>query len=137
MLDVFERIVEEELQLGHILDLVADPLPEGPADKPVLMLDLLHRRGTPVKGEDADVDLGIAEIGRDTHGRDRDERPADDAGPLLLEDLGHVLLYLFGDFLLSCGFHGLNIYNPYLKTSRFFSRLGRGFHVEKPSLLNR
>jgi len=41
MLDVFERIVEEELQLGHILDLVADPLPEGPADKPVLMLDLL------------------------------------------------------------------------------------------------
>ena len=25
MLDVFERIVEEELQLGHILDLVADP----------------------------------------------------------------------------------------------------------------
>ena len=106
LLDVLERIVEEELDFGHALQLVADTLAQGAAHEPVVMLQLLHELLAALEGKDADVDLGIAEVGRDAHGGDGDQHAADDGGTLLLEDLGHVLLYLLGDFLLTGIFHG-------------------------------
>ena len=108
-----------------------------PRDEPVLVLERLHQLGAPVEGKDADVNLGVSEIGRHAHPRNRDQKPPHKGGSLLLEDLGHILLDLLGDLLLACGFHSSLFYNPYLNTSRFFVRFGRGFHVSKPSLLNR
>lgn len=98
ILDVFQGIVEEELDFGNVFQLVAQPLAQGPADEPVLMFETLHHFVALLEGEDADVNLGVAEIGRNTHGRDRDERTAGRSRPLLLEDVGGVLLDLFGDF---------------------------------------
>ena len=70
------------------------------------MLQLLHELLAALEGKDADVDLGIAEVGRDAHGGDGDQKPPDDGGTLLLEDVGDVLLNLLGDFLLTGIFHG-------------------------------
>ena len=105
MVDILQRIVEKELDFGHVLDLIADALAQSVADELVVAVKLLHQCGAAPEGEDADVNLGVTEIGRHAHGRDRDERTPDDALALLLKDFGDVLLYLFGDFLLSCRFH--------------------------------
>ena len=42
MLDVFERIVEQELDFGDVLQLVTEPLAQGAADEPVLVFEPLH-----------------------------------------------------------------------------------------------
>jgi hypothetical protein len=105
MVDILQRIVEKELDFGHVLDLIADALAQSVADELVVAVKLLHQCGAAPEGEDADVNLSVAEIGRHAHGRDRNERPPDDALALLLKDFSDVLLYLFGDFLLSCRFH--------------------------------
>ena len=74
MLDVFERIVEQELNFGDVLQLVAEPLAQGAADEPVLVFEPLHHLAALLKGEDADVDFGVAEIGGYAYGGDRYER---------------------------------------------------------------
>ena len=59
----------------------------------------------PLERKDAHIDFGIAEIGRDAHGRHRDQRSQKRGGCLFPEDFGHVALDLAGDFLLPCRFH--------------------------------
>ena len=51
MLDVFERIVEEKLDFGDVLQLVADALAQSPADEPVLLFEGLHHPGAALEAE--------------------------------------------------------------------------------------
>ena len=127
MLDVFERIVEQELNFGDVLQLVAEPLAQGAADEPVLVFEPLHHLAALLKGEDADVDFGVAEIGGYAYGGDRYERAAHDRGALLLEDFGNVLLDLLGDFLLTGSFHNLCFLQPEFEDLAVLLLLGSWF----------
>ena len=100
IVDILQRVVQKELNLGDGLQLVVDALSQTAAQQPVLLVEYGHHRRAAVEGEDADVDLRITEIGRDAHGRDRDHRPLQKRSGLLREDVGHVALYLSGNLLL-------------------------------------
>ena len=63
-----------------------------------------------VEGEDAEVDLGVGKIGRDTNGRNRDHRSRTYAATLLLENLGDVALDLTRDLLLTCSLYCFHIF---------------------------
>lgn len=59
LLDVLQRIVQEELDFGDRLELVPNPLTQCPAQEPVVLLQRGHDSGILFEGEDADVDLGV------------------------------------------------------------------------------
>ena len=59
LLDVLQRIVQEELDFGDRLELVPNPLTQCPAQEPIVLLQRGHDSGILFEGKDADVDLGV------------------------------------------------------------------------------
>ena len=83
---------------GDAFQLVAESVAKQAAQRAGMLSERSHDLFVPVEREDADIDFGIGEIGRNAHGRDRDERPRRHLRHLALEDFGHVFLNLLSTF---------------------------------------
>ena len=83
--------------------------------------------------------IGSSGAGKSTFLRSLNYLEQPDSGKITIDGFKVDFSRISKDEIFCCLVVSMMVkfYNPYLKTSRFFSRLGRGFHVEKPSLLNR
>ena len=73
VLDVVERVVEVECQLGYLAELQAHFLPQLVADGFGTLLEVFKNFLRFCRREDRQVDLRDGEVGRDSHGRHRDD----------------------------------------------------------------
>ena len=107
VVDVVERVVDVELQLGAAAQLVAHLLGELMADTALVGGDIVHDGLGILAGEDAQAHVGDAQVGRDAHAAHADERAAR-LGGLAAEDFAQLLLHQAANFLLSCRIHILD-----------------------------
>ena len=104
MVDIVERVVDMELQLGATAQLVARLLGEFVADAALTLVDVLHDGLCILAGENTQAYVSHAQVGRDAHAAHRDKRAAC-LGGLAAEYLTQFLLHQAADFLLSCCIH--------------------------------
>lgn len=111
VLYVVERVVDEEFELRDDAQLLAFAHAEAAAQVGGVFLydaeDLFFAHSA--YGEDAQVDAGYGEVGRDAYACDGDERVAHYGLHFFQEDFAHILLYESGDFVLSCCLHDVKI----------------------------
>ena len=104
MVNVVERIVDVELQLGAAAQLVTRLLGELVAYAALVLVDVIHNLLSTLAGEDAQANIGDAQVWRNAYAAHADECPTC-LGGLAAEDLAQFLLYQTADFLLSCCIH--------------------------------
>ena len=93
--------IGKESQFGNDSELVPLQRAELSADSSGIIGNLVHQFLFAIVGEDAQVDIGDAQVGRHTHLAHRDEYAAYLFG-VSEEDVAEVLLYQSGDFVLTC-----------------------------------
>ena len=104
MFQVVEGVVDEELEFGYDAQLVAHTGAQFVANLTGVGVDVIQNFLGTLRGEDAEVAAGNAQVGTDAHGTDGDQH-AMGGLRLPLEDVAKFLLYETGYFLLSCCFH--------------------------------
>ena len=91
-LHTVDGLIEMEVEFGDNAQLVSLQVAHLTANLTCVFLNLRHSGGFLVLREDTEIDMGNAQIGRDTHFADRDKRAAQRVG-IAEEDVAQVLLY--------------------------------------------
>lgn len=91
-LHAVDGLVEVEMEFGDDAQLVSFQVAHLAANLARILLNLRHGGGFPVLREDAEIDVGDAQIGRDTHFADRDEG-APQGACIAEKDVTEVFLY--------------------------------------------
>lgn len=111
VLYVVERVINEEFELRDDAQLLA--LAQAKATTQIGSIFFYDAKNLLLAyaayGEDAQVNAGYREVGRDAHTCDGDERVAHYGLHFFQEDFAHILLYESGDFVLSCCLHDVKI----------------------------
>ena len=108
VVNVVERIVDEEFQFGDDAQLIAQATAQLVAQFAHIAVDILQYLGRALRREDAEIAAAHAEVGTDTYGADRYEY-AVEGGRLFLEYIAQFLLDEARDFLLSGGIHSMSM----------------------------
>ena len=108
MVNVVERIVDEEFQFGDDAQLIAQATAQLVTQFAHIAVDVLKDFGRTLRWKDAEIAATHAEVGADTYGADRHEY-AVETGCLFLEYIAQFLLDEARDFLLSSGIHSMSM----------------------------
>ena len=112
VLDIVERVVEVEFEMGDDAQLLTFAEAEAPPQVGRVLADELEEPlfGPLADNHQRDVDAGDGEVGGDAHLGDGDKRRTEDRLGLAEEDIAHILLDKAADFVLSCALHGFSFY---------------------------
>ena len=102
ILDILQRVVDKELQLGNNLNLEAHTTTKRTTNQLILLLDNIECSLRLVEWEYANVDLGITQVGRYTHRSYGDKCTTQRLCYVTLKNLSYVALNLLCNLLLSC-----------------------------------
>ena len=108
MVNVVERIVDEEFQFGDDAQLIAQATAQLVAQFAHIAVDIVKDFGRALRWEDAEIAAAHTEVGTDTYSADR-HKYAVEAGRLFLEYIAQFLLDEARDFLLSSGIHSMSM----------------------------
>ena len=106
MVNIVERIVNEEFQFGDDAELVAQALSQFVAEFAYVPVDVVQNFFGTLAGKDAQIASAHTEVGTDADCADRDQH-AMEACRLFLENVTQFFLDEAGYFLLSGGIHSV------------------------------
>ena len=104
MLNIVQRVVDEELQFRDDAELLANSCAKLVAHLPLVRIDVLHNLLRPLAWEDAEIDAAHAQVGADAAYADA-HKHASHSACLLLKDIAQLLLNESGYLVLSGCFH--------------------------------
>ena len=108
MLDVVQRVVDEEAQLGHDAQLMAHALSQSEANLLTVFLDVLEQFLALFRREDAQIGCADAQVGRDLGSCHADHHAVHSAC-LFLENHAQLFLQQACYFILSCLLHFITL----------------------------
>ena len=122
MFQVVEGVVDEELEFGYDAQLVAHTGAQFVANLTGVGVDVIQNFLGTLRGEDAEVAAGNAQVGTDAHGTDGDQHAAEGLS-FFLKHVAQFFLSETRDFLLSGCFH---IYIKEYSQIDFLGIMGQG-----------
>ena len=106
--NIVQRVVDEEAQLGHDAQLIANALTQSIANLLAVLLNVLKQLLALLRRENAEVGGADAEVGRDLCSGYRHHHTMHSAG-LLLENHAQLFLQQACNLILSCFLHNKSI----------------------------